>query len=83
MIFSFESESKANHISYSYEIGGYFGAGWFRDLWRIPEYVKDANNDPSYLSLLSNKMREMPRPPIKVNYLIDKVLYLFFMDHIP
>ena len=23
--------------------GGYFGLGWFRDLWRIPEYVREAN----------------------------------------
>ena len=69
-----------DHMSYSNKIGGYFGAGWFRDLWRIPEYVKDANNDPSYLSHLSNKMREMPKPPIKVNLLIDKLLYSLFYN---
>ena len=23
--------------------GGYFGLGWVRDLWRIPEYVREAN----------------------------------------
>ena len=48
-------------------LGGYFGAGWFRDIWRIPEYVKDVNNDESYLKALSDKMRDMPKPPIKVN----------------
>ena len=30
-------------------IPGYFGAGWFRDLWRIPEYVKDANNEAAHV----------------------------------
>ncbi|KFM68877.1 DnaJ-like protein subfamily C member 22, partial [Stegodyphus mimosarum] len=44
--------------------GGYFGAGWFRDLWRIPEYVKDANEDPEYLAELAEKMRKHDKPPI-------------------
>ena len=54
------------NVFFTNMLGGYFGAGWFRDLWRIPEYVKDANNDPSYLTHLSNKMRDIPKPPIKV-----------------
>ena len=56
----------SNLIFITFTIGGYFGAGWFRDIWRIPEYVKDANNDPNYLTTLSEKMRELPKPPIKV-----------------
>lgn len=46
--------------------GGYFGAGWFRDLWRIPEYVREANNDPQYLRDLSKRMRESSKPPLSV-----------------
>ena len=46
--------------------GGYFGAGWFRDLWRIPEYVRDANNDPDFLADLSEKVRTWSKPPFKV-----------------
>ncbi|XP_054168096.1 dnaJ homolog subfamily C member 22-like [Oppia nitens] len=42
--------------------GGYFGCGWVRDLWRIPEYVKDANNDPKYLEILAEKMRKEAKP---------------------
>jgi len=45
--------------------GGYFGAGWFRDLWRIPEYVRDANNDPDFLADLSEKVRTWSKPPFK------------------
>lgn len=47
--------------------GGYFGAGWFRDIWRIPEYVREANNDAEYLKDLSEYMRKHPRPPISVS----------------
>lgn len=43
--------------------GGYFGAGWVRDFWRIPEYVRDANDDPEYLIALAAKMRRLERPP--------------------
>lgn len=54
--------------------GGYFGAGWFRDIWRIPEYVKDANNDESYLNLLSDKMRDIPKPPVKIARLLGQLV---------
>jgi len=37
--------------------GGYFGLGWFRDIWRIPAYVREANDDADYLRDLSEKMR--------------------------
>ncbi|GFT80330.1 dnaJ homolog subfamily C member 22 [Nephila pilipes] len=43
--------------------GGYFGIGLIRDLWRIPEYVKDANEDNSYMVQLAEKMRKYPKPP--------------------
>jgi len=43
--------------------GGGFGMGWVRDLWRIPEYVDDANNDPQYVSELRYKMNSSPKPP--------------------
>jgi DnaJ family protein C protein 22 len=44
---------------------GYFGVGWLRDLWRLPEYVKDANSDPAYEKELSKKMKETEIPPWK------------------
>lgn len=46
--------------------GGYFGVGWTRDLWRIPEYVRDANNDVDYMKKLSDKMRTLDKPPFSV-----------------
>jgi len=46
--------------------GGYFGAGWIRDIWRIPEYVAEANNDEEYVKKLTDKMRESDSPPRKI-----------------
>ena len=46
--------------------GGYFGAGWLRDFYRIPEYVRDANNDPGFLATLSEKMRTQDKPTLSV-----------------
>merc|ERR1712083_355952 len=43
--------------------GGYFGLGWFRDLWRIPTYVREANDDPDYLKNLAEIMRAKSKPP--------------------
>eukprot|EP00095_Tigriopus_kingsejongensis_P006429 maker-scaffold469_size162558-snap-gene-0.28 protein:Tk06429 transcript:maker-scaffold469_size162558-snap-gene-0.28-mRNA-1 annotation:"uncharacterized protein LOC101741444" len=54
--------------------GGYFGGGWFRDIWRIPEYVRDANNDPDYLKELSEKMRSYPRPPLSWLRMLGQLL---------
>lgn len=42
--------------------GGYFGCGWLRDLWRIPEYVRDVNEDPEYMKQLKMKMRRDSSP---------------------
>lgn len=44
-------------------LGGYFGCGWLRDLWRIPEYVRDCNNDPEFIAQLGGEMRRNPKPP--------------------
>ena len=47
--------------------GGYFGLGWFRDFFRIPAYVREANDDADYLRNLSEKMRNQKKPPFSVN----------------
>lgn len=46
--------------------GGYFTLGLVRDLWRLPEYVKDANNDLEYLRWLHNQMKANERPPSSI-----------------
>lgn len=44
--------------------GLYFGIGWMRELWRIPEYVRDANEDPEYMMQLGRDMRKQSQPPV-------------------
>ena len=46
--------------------GGYFGLGWIRDLWRIPEYVKESNREDGWWTLEEEKMRRSDRPPWKM-----------------
>src|SRR5699024_7611818 len=42
--------------------GGYFGVGWFREMWRIPDYVAEANADSQYMARLVAKMNIQPKP---------------------
>ena len=42
--------------------GGYFGLGLLRDLWCIPDYVADINQDSQYTSKLVKKMKQQPKP---------------------
>lgn len=43
-------------------IGGYFGFGWLRDAVKLPEYVKDANEEPNYMRQLIERMRTQSKP---------------------
>lgn len=43
--------------------GGYFTLGLIRDLWRLPEYVRDANNDLEYLNRLHKQIKTHDQPP--------------------
>lgn len=45
-------------------LGLYFGIGWLRELWRIPEYVREANEDPEYMKHLMYEMRTKATPPV-------------------
>lgn len=43
--------------------GGIFGVGWLRDLFRIPEYVREANGEPEYQEYIKGRQRVWKRPP--------------------
>lgn len=59
-------------------IGGFFGLGWFRDLWRIPEYVDDANEDIYYMQDLKKKIRLRKEPPFSVSRFAGQMLVGYF-----
>lgn len=44
-------------------LGGYFTLGLLRDLWRLPEYVQEANNDLEYLDKLHVQIKTNKKPP--------------------
>lgn len=46
--------------------GGYFTLGLIRDIWRLPEYVKDANSDLEYVEWLYSQIKTHPRPPSSI-----------------
>ncbi|KAM0724393.1 DnaJ-like protein subfamily C member 22 [Formica fusca] len=43
--------------------GGYIGFGWLRDIYRIPAYVADANDDPKFIQDFKRKVRANRKPP--------------------
>jgi len=45
--------------------GGYFGVGWFRDLWRIPEYVADYNKEAAHVRKMKEQIKANEVPPWK------------------
>ena len=59
-------------------IGGFFGLGWFRDLWRIPEYVDDANNSPDFIEDLKRRIGLRKEPPFNVSRFAGQMLVGFF-----
>ncbi|CAN7937842.1 unnamed protein product [Ixodes hexagonus] len=74
-------------------LGGYFGIGWIRDLWRIPEYVKLANRDPDATEQLKEKIRRHAKPVSSTARSVGQmivsdalgymVLYALPVDYIP
>lgn len=59
-------------------IGGFFGLGWFRDLWRIPEYVDDANDEPYFVEELKRKIRLRKEPAFSVTRFAGQMLVGYF-----
>ncbi|XP_077500249.1 TM2 and DnaJ domain-containing protein wurst [Amblyomma americanum] len=74
-------------------LGGYFGLGWVRDIWKIPDYVKYANSDPEAVEKLKENIRRHAKPPsstvrsigqmIVADALGYMILYALPVDHIP
>ena len=46
--------------------GGFWGLGWMRDLWRIPDYVDEANGEDYFMYELKNKMKRRKKPSFSI-----------------
>jgi DnaJ family protein C protein 22 len=44
-------------------LGGVFGISWLRDLFCIPRYTAAVNENPEYMTNLTEKMQKHPKPP--------------------
>lgn len=60
-------------------IGGYFGLGWIFEIFKIPEYVRDANEDPVFISKYIEKMRMYKKPEFSTIRFLGEIMvsYLF------
>lgn len=43
-------------------IGGYFGIAWIGEIFKIPEMVRDANEDPAFIEKYVNVLRLYRKP---------------------
>jgi len=46
-------------------LGGLF-LGWLRDLWRLPEYIYEANGDPRYYAEFADRRKWHKHPPFSI-----------------
>ncbi|KAL2732294.1 dnaJ subfamily C member 22 [Vespula maculifrons] len=53
----------AHAFLYISTFGGYLGLGWFWDIFKIPSYVADANDDPNFIEQFKRKVRLSRKPP--------------------
>lgn len=60
-------------------LGGYFGIGWLFEIFKIPEYVRDANEDPVFISKFVEKMRMYRKPEFSTIRFLGEIMmsYLF------
>lgn len=54
--------------------GGYMGLGWLRDIYRIPAYVADANDDPVFIK--DFKAKVIANQKVNIHAFIRRTLNL-------
>lgn len=57
-------------------LGGVFGLGWLRDLFCIPRYVAEANNDPE---LIQKHIKQL-KANNSVSFIIDFTIFQCFQN---
>ena len=59
-------------------VGGLFFVGWVRDLFRMPDYVADANEDHDYMEKLKIDFKSRSQPSLSVSRVIGQVTFGIF-----
>ncbi|KAJ6623372.1 DnaJ like subfamily C member 22, partial [Pseudolycoriella hygida] len=55
-------------------LGGYFLVGWTSDLFRMPELVRDANDDPKFIERFKQNIRKNQKPPFSTNKFLAQIM---------
>ncbi|EDW86509.1 uncharacterized protein Dwil_GK18527 [Drosophila willistoni] len=60
-------------------LGGYMGIGWIGEIFLIPEYVRDANEDPQFVQSFVARLQAYQKPPYSSKRFVGQVMigYLF------
>ncbi|KAJ8877904.1 hypothetical protein PR048_022363 [Dryococelus australis] len=58
-------------------LGGYGGCGWLRDIFRIPEYVSEANEDVTYSNTYKRQIRRQEKPPCSMTRYFGMIIVAF------
>lgn len=60
-------------------LGGYFCLGWVCEIVKIPEYVRDANEDSAFIQKFIDKLRKYPKPEFSTIRFLGQIMvsYLF------
>lgn len=60
-------------------LGGYFGLGWACEIFKIPEYVRDANEDSRFIQTFIDKLRKYSKPEFSTVRFLGQIMvsYLF------
>ncbi|GAB0100247.1 DnaJ homolog subfamily C member 22 [Sergentomyia squamirostris] len=60
-------------------LGGYFGVGWIGEIFKIPEYVRDANDDPIFVKEFNEKLKKHRKPPFTTSRFTGAIMmsYVF------
>ncbi|ALC49195.1 wus, partial [Drosophila busckii] len=60
-------------------LGGYMGIGWLSEIFMIPQYVRDANEDPVFVQQYVAKLQLYARPPYAAKRFLGQIMigYLF------
>lgn len=72
-------------------LGGYFGIGWIGEIFTIPSYVRDANEDPRFIEEFIKKLQTHKKPPysgkrflfeIMIGYLFGQLFHMAIPNHL-
>lgn len=63
-------------------LGGIFFLGWFRDLWRIPAYVDDANDETYFIADLTNRMKLRKYPRFSIVRFAGQLMVGYFYGNL-